>query len=64
MSGQRKNYREYEKQMNEYIRTHPPYAPSEPLNVDLRALSRYCKENNISNMDVTPDIVEKFKLFD
>ena len=62
MSGQRKNYSLYEKQMNEYIRTHPPYAPHEPLNVDLRALSRYMTENNISNQDVTPEIVEKFEL--
>lgn len=64
MSGQRKNYSEYKKQMEEYIRTHPPYGPYEPLNIDLRALSRYMKENNISNRDVTPEIVEKFKLFD
>lgn len=48
MSGQRKNYSVYEKQINEYVRTHPPYAPSEPCNVDLRALSHYMKENNIS----------------
>lgn len=64
MSGQRKNYSEYEKQINEYVRTHPPYAPHEPLDVDLRALSRYIKENNLSNRDVTPEIVEMFKLSD
>lgn len=64
MSGQRKNYSVYEKQINEYVRTHPPYAPHEPCNIDLHALGRYMKENNISNRDVTPEIVEKFKLTD
>lgn len=62
MSGQRKNYSMYEEQINEYVETHPPYGTHEPLDVDLRALSRYCKENNISNRDVTPEIAEKFKL--
>ena len=61
MSGQRKNYDDYKKQMKEYIKTHPPYAPSEPCNIDLRALSHYVKENNISSSDVTSEIVEKFK---
>ena len=61
MSGQRKNYNDYKKQMDEYVKTHPPYAPSEPCNIDLRALSRYVKENNISNSDITSEIVEKFK---
>lgn len=41
MSGQRKNYSEYEKQLNEYVRTHPRYAP---LDVDLRVLSRYISD--------------------
>lgn len=62
MSGQRKNYNEYERQMEEYIRTHPPYAPHEPCNIDLRGLSRYLKENNLSNRDVTPEILEKFSV--
>lgn len=64
MSGQRKNYSECEKQMNEYIRTHPPYAPSEPCNIDLRALRHYVKENDISNRDVTPELVERFRVSD
>ena len=63
MSGQRKNYNEYKKQMEDYVKTHPPYAPSEPCNIDLRALSRYVKENNISSSDVTSEIVEKFKMY-
>jgi len=63
MSGQRKNYNEYKKQMEDYVKTHPPYAPSEPCNIDLRALSRYVKENNISSSDVTSEIVEKFKKY-
>ena len=63
MSGQRKNYNEYKKQMEDYVKTHPPYAPSEPCNIDLRALSRYVKENNISSNDVTSEIVEKFKKY-
>ena len=61
MSGQRKNYSQYEKQINEYVKTHPPYGQHEPLDVDLRALSRYVKDNNLSKRDVTPEIVEKFK---
>lgn len=60
MSGQRKNYSEYKKEMDEYVRTHPPYAPSKPCNVDLRAFSKYMKENGLSNKDITPEIVEKF----
>jgi len=63
MSGQRKNYNEYKKQMEDYVKTHPPYAPSEPCNIDLRALGRYVKENNISSSDVTSEIVEKFKKY-
>lgn len=63
MSGQRKNYNVHEEQMNEYLRTHDPYA-SEPCNIDLRALNQYMKDNNLSNRDVTPEIAEKFKLFD
>ncbi len=60
MSGQRKNYSEYKKEMDEFIRTHPPYASSKPCNVDLRAFSKYVKENGLSNEDVTPEIVEMF----
>lgn len=60
MSGQRKNYSEYKKEMDEFIRTHPPYAPSKPCSVDLRAFSKYVKENGLSNEDVTPEIVEMF----
>ena len=62
MSGQRKNYSEYEKQITEHVRKYPPYGPYEPLDIDLRALSRYCKENNISNVEVTKEVVEKFKI--
>lgn len=60
MSGQRKNYSEYKTEMDEYIRTHPPYAPSKPCNVDLRAFSKYLKENGLTNEDITPEIVEMF----
>lgn len=60
MSGQRKNYSEYKNEMDEYIKTHPPYAPSKPCNVDLRAFSKYLKENGLSNEVITPEIVEKF----
>lgn len=60
MSGQRKNYSEYKKEMDDYIRTHPPYVPSKPCNVDLRAFSKYVKENGLSNEEVTPEIVEMF----
>lgn len=60
MSGQRKNYSEYKNEMDEYIRTHPSYAPSKPCNVDLRAFSKYVKDNGLSNEDVTPEMVEKF----
>ena len=63
MSGQRKNYKLHEEQMDEYLRTHNPYA-SEPCNIDLRALNQYMKDNNLSNRDVTPEIAEKFRLFD
>ena len=62
MSGQRKNYSEYEKQITEHVRKCPPYGPYEPLDIDLRELSRYCKENNISNVEVTKEIVEKFRI--
>ena len=60
MSGQRKNYSVYEKQINEYVKKHPPYAPSKPCNVDLRAFSKYLKENGLTNEDITPEIVEMF----
>ncbi len=61
MSGQRKNYKMIEKQINEYVRTHNVYGPHEPCDINLRALSNYMKENNLSNTDVTPEIVEMFK---
>lgn len=60
MSGQRKNYSDYKSEMDEYIRTHPPYAPSKTCNVDLRGFSKYVKENGLSNEDITPEIVEMF----
>ena len=62
MSGQRKNCSEYKKQMNEYLRTHNPYGPHEPCDIDLRALNNYMKENHISNTEVTPELAEMFKL--
>ena len=61
MSGQRKNYKMIEKQINEYVRTHNVYGSHEPCNINLRALSNHMKENNLSNTDVTPEIVEMFK---
>ena len=61
MSGQKKNYKMIEKQINEYVRTHNVYGFHEPCNINLRALSNYMKENNLSNTDVTPEIVEMFK---
>lgn len=61
MSGQRKNYSEYEKQIVEYVKTHPPYGPYETLDVDLRKLSRYCEDNDISNQGVTEEIIQKNK---
>lgn len=60
MSGQRKSYNEYEKQINEYLKEHSPYEQGEPLGVDLRALSCYLNEKGISRKDVTPEIVKKF----
>ena len=60
MSGQRKNYNEYRKEMDEYISTHPPYSLSKSCNVDLRAFSKFVKENGLSNKDITPEIVEMF----
>ena len=62
MSGQRKNYSDYEKQINEYVKKHPPYGKQEPLDIDLRAFSRYLKENNISSNEVTPEVINKFKI--
>ena len=62
MSGQRKNYSVYKKQIEDHIKKHPPYALHEPCNIDLHALGRYLKEMGISNKDVTSDILEKFKL--
>ena len=61
MSGQSKNYKMIEKQINEYVRTHNIYGPHEPCDVNLHALGKYIEENNLSNTDVTPEIVEMFK---
>lgn len=60
MSGQRKSCSKYKKEMDEYIRTHSPYAPSKPCDVDLRAFTKYVKEKGLSSEDITPDIVELF----
>lgn len=60
MSGQMKNYNVHKKEMDEYISTHPPYSPSKPCDVDLRAFSKYVRENGLSNKDITPEIVEMF----
>ena len=62
MSGQRKNYNQFEQQINEYVETHNVYGPHEPLNMDLRAYFKYVKENNLSSEEITPDIVEMFKI--
>jgi len=62
MSGQRKNYKLIERQINEYVETHNIYGPHEPLNMDLRAYFRYVQENNLSSEEITPEIVEMFKI--
>lgn len=62
MSGQRKNYKIIEEEINDYIETHNIYGPHEPLNMDLRAYFRYVKENNLSSEEITPDIVEMFRI--
>ncbi len=62
MSGQRKNYKIIEEEINDYVETHNIYGPHEPLNMDLRAYFRYVKENNLSSEEITPDIVEMFRI--
>lgn len=62
MNGQEKNYKFYEKQLNEYIQTHNVYKPSQECNIDLRALNTYITTHDLTNADITPDIVNKFKL--
>lgn len=62
MSGQRKNCNQIEKEITEYVETHNIYGPHEPLNMDLRAYFQYVKENNLSNEEITPEIVEMFKI--
>ena len=62
MSGQRKNYKLIQEQINEYVETHNIYGPHESLNMDLRAYFKYVEENNLSNDDITPEMVEMFKL--
>ena len=47
--------------MDEYLRTHNIYGSHEPCDVNLHALGKYMEENNLSNTDVTPEIVEMFK---
>ena len=61
MSGQRKSYSEHKREMEEYLRKYNIYGPHEPCDVNLRALSNFMKENNLSNTDVTPEIVEMFR---
>ena len=61
MSGQRKSYSEHKREMDEYLRTHNIYGPHEPSDVNLHALGKYIEENNLSNTDVTPEIVEMFR---
>ena len=62
MNGQEKNYDFYEKQINEYIQTQNIYKPSNECNIDLHALGNYIKTHNLTNSDITPDIVENFKI--
>ena len=62
MNGQEKNYDFYEKQINEYIQTHDIYTPSKDCNINFRALNDFIKTHALTNTDITPEIVEKFKI--
>ncbi len=64
MIGPKKKYsvREKRKMMDECIKKQNPYAPSKPLDVDLRAFYAHVKENNLSNQDITPETIEKFSI--
>lgn len=52
---------EAEKIEEEYLKTHDPYAKSEPLNFDLRAYARYIEENGLTYKDINEEILGKFK---
>lgn len=37
-----------------------PFKKHDPINVDLRAYSKYIRENNIPTEKITPEIMNKF----
>lgn len=62
MIGQKKSYSVSEKKsmMEAAIKKQNPCAPSKPLNMDLRGLYAHIKKNNLSNKEITTEILEKF----
>ena len=62
MSGQMKSYSEKKEMVEHFIEKCNPYQPLNPLKFDLRGYAKYIEENEISYSQVTPEILEKFKV--
>lgn len=62
MSGQMMNidYRRRREQMDDYIRTNPPYAVKES-EINWHALSNYVREKKVSTEQVTDEFLGMFK---
>lgn len=48
--------------IDEYISKHSPYDKFEPFKFDLRAYSKYIKEHNLRNEDITVEITNMFMI--
>lgn len=46
--------------VDEFIKRVDPFKKHAPINVDLRAYSRYIRENNIPTEKITPEIMNQF----
>lgn len=60
----RKRSREIQKQVDEHIKQVKLYEPSPSLNIDLRGLSRYCRENNLKGSELPEEVLDMFRIKD
>lgn len=54
--------KKHNEMMDEYISKNDPYKEYKPFKFDLRAYSKYIKEHNLRNEDITVEITNMFMI--
>jgi len=61
MNGQKKSSDTKQNIVDDFIKRVPPYDEMVPLEFDIRGYSQYVKENDLSEEDITSDILKQFE---